>query len=52
MKTREEIEAMTEKLRDLVNDNDRTAEVIYDTLRWVTGEQTEDPYVTFIGDED
>lgn len=44
MKTQQEIE----RLRDKVNEGNRPAEVVYDTLRWVIGEEPESPATTHV----
>lgn len=51
MRTPEEIEALRDKVQPYANDGHRAGEVMWDTLRWVTGATDDDPFEYHIGVE-
>jgi hypothetical protein len=53
VKSPEEIQAVLDKVQPMVNEGNPQAECVWDTLRWVIGEDDEqDPYQLWVEDEE
>ena len=50
MKTLEDCENILNRIQNLVNDGDQDATVIWDTLRWVIGEEEISPYEAYVAE--
>lgn len=48
MKDVREIQAVLDQLQPLVNEGNPRAECIWDALRWVTGQEDESPFDTWL----